>query len=289
MTYQRVAITGSSGFLAQAILKRIKTKGCKVLSIKQDDYYQPGFKEKLRKFNPQLILHLGAYGNHSTQTDDMETFEANVVKTFLLLEATKDINYQAFLNFGTSSEYGKKTFAMKETDLLEPTTMYAGTKAAGTMIARAFAMKYDLPIVTVRPFSVYGPGEADFRFIPTIIRSLIKGEPLTLDPGASHDWVYIDDFVDGVEVVIKNIEALAGTAVNIGTGGQISNEKIVSSLGFISGKPLTVTLSNMRPNDSPNWRADNTTLRMCGWKPKTLLLVGLKRTYQYYKQIYEIN
>ncbi len=281
MKNKRIALTGGFGFLASALVSRLCVDNG-IFHIERNDYYKAGFKEKLEEYNPQIIIHAGAYGNHSSQTDDQETFEANVVKTFLLLQATKDIPYEAFINIGSSSEYGKKNYPMREDMVPEPLTMYGGTKASGTMLARAFAKKYNKPIVTVRPFSIYGPGEAEHRFIPTVIRSLIKGEELLLDPLPYHDWTYIDDFLDGVLTVIDHAETLAGNAINIGSGMQYRNQEVVSMLELITGLKTKILKTDIKRIDSSNWVADNKTLRLCGWKPKTKLLDGLRKTYESY-------
>lgn len=284
-----VAITGSHGFLGKALLKRLTDSDQSYMThiIKREDFYLPGFKEKLREINPSLIIHCGAYGNHSDQTDDQETFEANVVKTFLLIKDTLDIPYEAFINIGSSSEYGIKIQSMREEDYLEPMTMYAGTKAAGTMIARVFAKKYNKPIVTVRPFSVYGPGEADHRFIPTAIKALVKGEELQLDPNAQHDWIYIDDFVEAVLKVIEHASVLSGNAVNIGMGKQYANREVLTILEMIAGKEAKVVNKNFPRTDSKYWIANNSLLKLCRWLPMADLKKGLMMTYGYYKEKYD--
>lgn len=282
MRNKRILITGASGFIAGALIDRVYPNDNNVRLVRQEDYYKPNFKEMLTNYNPHIIIHAGAYGNHSSQTDDLETFEANIVKTFLLLEATKDIPYEAFINIGSSSEYGRKQFPMSEEDILEPQTMYGATKASGTMLSRAFAKKYDKPIVTVRPFSVYGPGEADHRFIPTVIRALTKQEELFLDRLPYHDWIYIDDVIEGILAVIDQADTLKGSAVNIGTGREYRNQEVVSMLELVSGLHTKIIETPMRPKDSTNWVADNRTLRLCGWKPKVQLMDGLRKTYEAY-------
>lgn len=288
MKNKRILCSGSNGFIGQAIIKRLQAENS-ILTITRADYYLPGFKEKLTAFNPNYIINCAAFGNHFTQQDDQEIFEANVVKLFLLLQATQDISYDGFINFGSSSEYGQKKLPMCEVDFLEPLTMYGGTKAAGTMLARVFAKKYHKPIVTVRPFSVYGPGEADHRFIPTIIRSLVRDEEFPLDSKAAHDWIYIDDLVDGVLKVMELAKTLNGIAINIGTGKEYNNRAVVSLLTLITGQKPKIKELPLRPHDSSMWVADNSLLKLCKWKPKVELLAGLKRTYQYYKGLYENN
>lgn len=287
MTNKRILLTGASGFIGKALKERLESNNNQVACLPRDNYYTPDFRDKINALGPQIIIHAGAYGNHSTQTDDQQAFEANIVKTFLLLNDTKDIPYEAFINIGSSSEYGLKSYPMSEEDKLEPLTMYAGTKAAGTMLARVFAKKYNKPIITVRPFSVFGPGEADHRFIPTVIRSIVKGEELKLDPNPYHDWIYVDDLVEGILAVITKAPKLAGNVVNIGTGKQYKNQEIVSLLSFIAGKTPKIKESKLERQDSTKWMADNSLLRMCDWKPQIELMDGLKKTYEYYKGKYD--
>lgn len=282
---KKVAIGGMGGFIGTHLAQRFISRGDTVIRITQDMFYAPqphDLRTFLEEAKPDIIIWAGAYGNHSSQTDDQETFEANVVKTYLLLDATKDIPYEAFINIGSSSEYGKKAYHMREDMVPEPLTMYGGTKAAGTMLARAFAKKYKKNIVTVRPFSIYGPGEVEHRFIPTVIRSLIKGEELLLDPLPYHDWTFLDDFIDGVLTVIDNAQMLAGNAINIGSGMQYRNQEVVSMLELITGLKTKILKTDVKRIDSSNWVADNKTLRLCGWRPKTKLIDGLRKTYESY-------
>lgn len=289
MKNKRIAITGSHGFIGEAIVKRLQQDN-NVLLVSRDYSTDLLWGYQIKGFNPQIIINLAAYGNHSDQTDDTNTFRANLLNLYTLLGVTCDLPYEAFINFGSSSEYGRKILPMKEDDCLEPMTMYAATKAAGTMLCRGFAKKYDKPIVTVRPFSVYGPGEADHRFIPTVIKSLIKDEQFTLDKDALHDWIYIDDLVDGVLAVIDNVDAFKGNAVNIGTGKQYKNDELVSMLSLISGKkPKTEISTVLRPNDSKIWVADTRLLKLVGFKAQTTLMEGLKKTYEFYKEKYETH
>lgn len=291
MKNKRIALNGGSGFIGQAILNRLEQDNAVwVMERNVVTDSLESFEEELAEFEPSIIINLQAYGNHFTQYKDDETFYVNVLHLQRLLSVTKDVSYEAFINFGSSSEYGLKILPMKEDDCLEPMTMYAATKAAGTMLCRGFAKKYDKPIVTVRPFSVYGPGEADHRFIPTVIKSLIKDEQFTLDYQALHDWIYIDDLVDGVLAVIDNVELFKGNAVNIGTGKQYKNEELVSMLSLISGrKPKTEISTILRPNDSKIWVADTRLLKLVGFKAQTTLMEGLKKTYESYKEKYDNN
>lgn len=282
-----VALSGSSGFIGSRISEVLKEKGDIVLPIphyllQRQDLLEFFMKEN----NPEVIIHCAAYGNMSHQKEDEQIFEANVIGTWNLLEASKHTDYKAFINFGSSSEYGKKQFPMKEEFLPEPETMYGCTKVAATYIARSFAKVYDKPVVTIRPFSVYGKGEADFRFIPTAIKACLYGDELPLEPHANHDWIYIDDLIEGVERVVEHAKTLQGQVVNIGTGRQYENKEIVEMISEMLGKPIKTRQTSLRPYDSSLWIANITTLKLLGWEQQYDIWGGLSECIEYYRKRY---
>lgn len=273
-------VSGSSGFLAS----NLKVKG-EIVPIDRSFLTNPILlKELFTQEKPDYILHFGAYGNMSNQTDEMQIFETNVLGTFMMLNACRDIKIKGFINVGSSSEYGRKVKPMSESDVPETDTFYGASKVAGTYLSRAFATKYDKPIVTIRPFSIYGPKEADFRFIPTSTRCVVKNEYMKLVDGF-HDWTYIEDFADGLNVVIKNIDKLKGKVVNIGTGVQTSNVDIVKKLASFAGKKfndLNMVYEQDMSQAISNWVADTKALTSLGWSPRYTLSEGLKKTFDYY-------
>jgi nucleoside-diphosphate-sugar epimerase len=278
MKKHKALVSGATGFIGSHLVKRLLGMGWEVKCLTQGQFYDT----KPIKGDYDYIFHLAAYGQHFHQRDDVdEIYRANVFGTLNLLERTKDIKYKAFINFGTSSEYGVKNKPMKETDLVEPTFFYASSKVASTALCQAWSHEFDKNIVTVRPFSIYGPGEADFRFIPKLINSQLTGEVFKLSSGV-HDWICIEDFIDGLLLVAENAKKLKGKVVNIGTGKQYTNQEVVDTLAKYI-RPIYYEPGQMRPNDTKGcWRADNRLLKSLGWKQKHTLSEGLGETIQYY-------
>lgn len=237
----------------------------------------------LLKEKPDYIIHTAAYGNMAHHQAYGKIVTSNIFGTFNLLRAAKDVPYKGFINFGTSSEYGKKDVPMTEDLLPETDTFYGASKIATTYLSRAFAKQFNKPVVTVRPFSVYGEFEAEYRFIPKIIHSLHANEAMDVDIEGIHDWIYINDFIDGIETVMSNIDKLQGQVVNIGTGVQTTNKQVIEYLERLSGKSLVAHyISNTRPNDSHMWIDGSTKLNDLGWFPKHTLEEGLKKVYSFY-------
>lgn len=273
-----ILITGANGFIGSKLSEVLKAKGNKVVKLDRTLLFHPRkLLEKITRVQPDTIFHLAAYGNHYDQNDVDEIFKVNVVGTFNLLQAAAKAGVKCFVNTGSSSEYGRKSKPMKEDMMPETDTMYGATKVAATYLSKAFA-KSGLPVVTVRPFSVYGPGEAEHRFIPTVVRCCLSGETLKLAPGV-HDWIYIDDFVRGMITVAKNIKKLSGQIVNIGSGRQYSNKKVVEEIERICGITVaTEEVGNIRSFDTiTSWVANNDKLKSLGWKPKVDLRSGIEK------------
>ncbi len=264
----RSAISGSNGFLGSHLVEALEMRGDRVLRIDRALFASPdALKDTLTDFKPDEIFHLAAYGNHSNQNDIDMILSASVFNLYLLLRQTRDIPYKAFVNVSTSSVNLRKQ------------TFYSATKAAGEKIANAFRETYEKPIVTVRPASIYGPGEAEHRFIPTIIRSLKEDAKMDLVPFATHSWMYVEDFVRAIVLIASKAYDIR-EPLNISDNETYSNEDVVKKLERISKKTLRYQkVPSMRDYDTNEWIVGNATLRGMGFKSHNTLEEGLKKTY----------
>ena len=241
-------ISGESGFIGQAISKYLIGKGDIVFRIPRN-FTIEGLICYFGIARPDYIIHSATYGNHyDTQKDFIEMVNANIIGTYNILEAAKTTNYKKFYNISTSSV------------LLKDKTYYSITKLCGEQLAGMYKN-----VVNIRPYSVYGPGEAKHRFIPTVIDCLNTGSEMILDEGATHAWIFIDDFV---------IALFAGET-EMGGGSKTSNIEVVRMLEYISGKTLKFIPGKLRSYDNDDWPAPK---GIC----YTSLYDGLKLTYEYF-------
>lgn len=277
-------ITGANSFIGKHLIAYLRNKGIEVIEWGREEMqHQDGLDVPE---HVDYIYNLAAAGSKQGSYSDQEIFFTNTFQVFDLLQATKDINYKAFIQFGSSSEYGIKRQPMREDDVLEPNFMYAATKAAATQLCRAYAIQHNKPIVTIRPFSVYGPGMQTSKLIPVVFDKIERNEKITLVDG-NHDWIYIVDFLDAVDIVTDHAGELAGTAVNIGTGKQTSNVEVVKFIGEVIGKGAFLQegyQSRHTVMDSPYWQANINTLKTLGWSPQISLRKGLEKMYTYITQ-----
>lgn len=282
---KRAVVTGSSGFIGQHLVNRLKQDGFEVFRITHNmlDHFGK-LRESMLKINPEYIFHLASYGNMGNQQNDDEIILANIIRTWTLLTATRDIKYNLFVNFSTSSVYGYNAEVMGEWCKLRPITMYAATKAGAEYICRAFRKKHQKIIVSIRPFSVYGPGEADFRFIPTVIHNAVFKKPSQIVLG-NHDWIYIDDFIDGVMTITNNYQDLTKRTFNIGTGEMHSNEDVVQEISKYIPVEYDVK-PEYKKYDSKIWVSDSKRLEKLNWRCKTSFEEGIQKTVSHYIKLY---
>jgi nucleoside-diphosphate-sugar epimerase len=280
-----IAISGCNGFIGRHLADRFIAEGQKVAPIPRDILTDPAALEAFfKKAKPHYIFLLHSYGNMYDQTDEDEIFSTNIIKTYLILKASLSIEYSALVYVSSSSVYGAKSMPMNERDLLDTDTMYGVTKVGAEYLIRAFAKKYGKPMVSVRPFSVTGIGEQKEHLIPTLINSCLHDKKMKFVKEPTHDFVDVQDVIDGILTVSVNAKGHKGEAINIGTGIYWTNEQVKDAVELITGKKAKITeSSSMRSYDTKLWVADPTRLKMMGWFPKKTLEDSIREMVNYHK------
>lgn len=306
LSQERFFLTGGTGFVGACLARRLAEAGAEVhLLVREsaDRGRLEGIEDKLTfhvgdltgtalesivsAVQPTVIYHLAVHGAYSFQTDADETIRTNVFGTWNLLKACASINYKVFVNAGSSSEYGSKPHAMRETDVLEPNSYYAVAKSAQTLVCRHTARLEQRPINTFRLFSVYGPYEEPSRLVPTVVRHCLEGRALEMvSPGTARDFVYVDDVVDAF-LRIDKLGSLCGEVLNIGTGLQSTVRDIVEAAVAAAGNapPVRWGAMDARPWDTETWVADCTkTRRLLEWAATTQLSEGISKTAAWHRE-----
>lgn len=295
-----VLITGGSGFIGANLVRslinqnakphlflrseantwRLKNVLRKIKIHNTDITNKPAVKKIIKKIKPQVIFHLAVYGAYPQQTNLETTIRTNIFGTVNLLEAIKN-SQTVLVNTGTSSEYGFKNKPMKETDSLEPTFAYAASKAATSWLGRIFSQQFNQPIITLRPFSIYGDWEEPTRFIPTIINNCLKNQPIKLVAGKQvRDFLYVEDMVKAYLMAGQRLD-LRGEIFNIGSGKQVLVSEVAREIIKLVNNPVTVKVGAYQPRqwEANNWQADiSKAKKILKWQPQFSLEQGLKKT-----------
>jgi Nucleoside-diphosphate-sugar epimerases len=182
---------------------------------------------------------------------------------------------------GSCFEYGVRADPISEDAALNPTAIYGATKAAATTLMRERAQSLGIPIVVVRPFGIWGPGEAPYRLVPQVIRACLNRSPLKLTPcEVLRDLSYVEDIAAGILALSVAREVESGTIVNIGTGSGVLLRDFVRSVAAQLGGEDLMLFGALpyRPTEMPSLVADVTRLRrLLGDRPETALAVGVQR------------
>lgn len=295
---QKVLVTGASGFIGSRLCRRLRTAGAEVhgISRRQRDqlpgdvrWWQGDASESgavstlMRTIRPDVVFHLAS---HVAGSRDLglviPTFRDNLMTTVNLLTAAAKEGCQRFVLTGS----------MEEPDPADaeavPCSPYAAAKWAGSGYADMFHALYDFPVVTLRVFMVYGPGQKDLKkLIPYVILSLLRGETPELGSGERPvDWIYVDDVVDAF-MAAGLLEGLDGATVDVGSGESSTIRDIVERLVQFIDPEITPAFGarDDRPMERVVLADVERSARLLGWRPKTSLEEGLKRTIESYRPL----
>jgi len=298
---KRVLITGASGFIGANLTRRLLRDGYQVWLLLRENH-QPWRVEEIvsachvvpgdvadrdavgRAFadaRPEWVFHLAAYGAYSSQTGFERMAAVNLLGTAALLDASVESGVECFVQAGSSSEYGYKSEAARERDLLEPNSHYAVTKAAATHYCQFSARKSGMKAVTLRLYSIYGPWEEPTRLIPGLLIHGLQGEfPPLVSPLTARDFVYVDDAVDAF-IRVADSHLPAGSIYNVASGAQTTLEQVVSEARQLFGMTTEPDWGSMpaRAWDTDRWVGDASAIQNAtGWRAETNLREGLTRT-----------
>lgn len=305
---KRVLITGATGFIGANLTRHLIKMGIRpYLFMRKSSHCwrikdlldkasielvdltcQQEVEHSIARIRPEIIYHCAVYGGYSWQTDPEMIIKTDIDGTLNLLFACKKCGFELFVNTGTSSEYGLKNTAMKETDFLEPITVYGVSKASATLFCTCLAKREGLNIITLRLFSAYGYLEEVKRLIPWVVVSCLKNKDIRLSSAESvRDFIFIEDVVDAYMKATELAAKGVGEIFNIGSARQASVKEMVELI-------VQQTKTKVRPlwNSLPNpriepkcWLADIAKAKeQLNWSAKHSLEEGVEKTVEWFKQ-----
>jgi nucleoside-diphosphate-sugar epimerase len=303
-------VTGAAGFIGSQLCSRLLRDGHQVVGL---DAFIPYYPRPLKEANlaplrnhpafrfhlldlrsdaldtvldkAEVIFHLAAMPGLARSWTDFDLYEScNVTGTQRLLDAVRKLpGLRRFVYASTSSVYGR--FASGDESLpTRPISPYGVTKLAAENLCRAHAEELGLPLVVLRYFSVYGPGQRPDMGYHRFIHALLVGEPVTVcgDGLQVRGNTYIDDCV---EATVRAAEALPGETYNVGGGETASVWDVLHKLEAIIDCKAVIRREPARPGDQRYTTADTTKLhRHLGWQPRTTLDEGLARQVDWQRQ-----
>jgi UDP-glucose 4-epimerase len=242
----------------------------------------------IRNARPDLVFHLAAYthvGKSWHRID--ECIQSNIQGTVNLLEALDGSGYERFVNTGTSEIYGAIDVPFHEDDRPAPVSPYAVSKHAAEEYCRLAADGRGQPIVRVRPFNAYGPGQSPDRVIPEVIVRGLRREPLKMTTGKqTREFNYVTDLVEGF-LLLGVVPGIEGQLFNLGNGEEVTIADLVHTVLDVMGNPVEAELGALPDRPIEIWRmfCDSARAReVLRWGPQHSLRDGLRATVDWYRQ-----
>lgn len=318
MQNKTIFITGGAGFIANTLIKYYVDNNKIVVydNFRRDTLTGSGLcdhpnlkiiKGDVLDFDllvksmqgADIVVHAaGIAGIDTVIKNPVITMRVNMIGTANALEAARVNGVKdRFIDFSTSEVFGSMAFRSSENDVTvagsagEARWTYAVSKLAGEHLAYAYYSQYKLPVVTVRPFNIYGPGQTGEGAIQVFIKRALQNQDIKIDGDGNQirAWCYVDDFVDCLIRCIENPKAI-GESFNLG------NARAVITILGLAQTVCRVLNSNSKIVFEPPLSADiairipsvEKTREILGFKAKVDLEEGVLNTAKWMKQYYNI-
>ncbi len=245
-------------------------------------------KEIFERFKPDVIVNLAAQAGVRYSLENPRAYVESNVSGFLnLLECAREHPVKLFLYASSSSVYGgNQKVPFSETDRVDsPVSLYAATKKSNELFASVYNHLYQIPLIGLRFFTVYGPwGRPDMA--PMLFSdAIMNGTPLKVFNygDMKRDFTYIDDIIEGIMSILQSKAVEGAKVYNIGCGHPESLEDFISLLEKNLGKKGNRVYLPMQPGDVNVTYADTTALEQeFGYKPGISLSEGIAKFAEWY-------
>lgn len=306
----RVLITGGAGFIGSHLAQALLARGAAVRIL---DNLSSGRRANLDGLDVDLIVgdvadrdavraavdgcdviwHQAALVSVPLSIKDPQrTHASNVTGTFNVFDAARTAGIRRVVFASSAAVYGNRPgLPKRESDPVELLTPYAASKYMDESYAAAFNASYGMEIVALRYMNVFGPRQdpsSPYSGVLSIFcRAAVNGAPVTIfgDGEQTRDFVAVDDVVQANWLAATGPFDPQQAVFNVGRGEQTSLNQIVTTLGGITGQPLTVNYAPERPGDIRYSVADIGRIQAhLGYRPAVDISTGLQRTLAWFAQ-----
>jgi len=235
------------------------------------------------------VFHVGAKTAVDHSILDPEPYiQSNVIGTYKLLEAArKSRTIKCFFHISTDEVYGSCSGeAFTEDSTLLPGNPYSMTKAASDMFVLGYHNTYGLPTITTRTENVYGIYQGIEKAMPTFIKQLLSGNPMTLYGDGLHQrrWIHVEDKCSALLYLLEY--GKIGETYNIAGEGEMTNIQFAEKIAKVLNLPANIEFisdNKIRPGHDKRYAIDVSKLKSLGWKPIYSLDTGFEDVVNWYK------
>ncbi len=312
-----ILVTGGAGFIGSHLVDRLLGDGGARVTVVDNfnDFYDPAIKRAnvaahLQRDDFELaeadiadsramndlfaragfdcVVHLAARaGVRPSLEDPLAYEETNVRGTFTLLEAARRNRVPKFILGSSSSVYGvnSKVPFSEDDPIANPISPYAATKIAAEAACHVYSHLYDLRVVCLRFFTVYGARQRPDLAIHKFARLISQGQPIPIfgDGSTQRDYTYIDDIIAGVVAAMK-YDRSQFEVINLGESQTVELRRLVELLERALGKRAIIDHQALQPGDLPVTFADiRKARRLLGYEPKTQIEDGIESFVEWFQ------
>ena len=321
----KVLVTGGAGFIGSHLVEKLLADGHSVSIIDDfNDFYDPkikranisGVAKDVRLHDIDLrdadevanvfrdekfdaVFHLAARAGVRPSIEHPHLYyETNVLGTLNLLKAARTSGIERFIFASSSSVYGaaKQVPFSEEEHLTQTLSPYAATKIAGEFLCSTYSHLYQMRIVALRYFTVYGARQRPDLAIHQFTRKIHGGEPIDQfgDGTTRRDYTYIDDIIQGTMAAL-NYDGPSGTGglfdvFNLGESETIQLKDLIAAIEKTLGKKAKINRLPEQPGDMRLTCADiSKAKKLLGYNPKTKFEDGLRRFVDWFLKSRAVN
>jgi UDP-glucuronate 4-epimerase len=304
-----VLVTGAAGFVGSHLTKRLCDEGYDVIGVDSfTDYYDVALKRanaeaaigagvKLIEGDLNtidlnsildgidVIFHLaGQPGVRSSWGSEFSTYTyCNIEATQRLLEASRSSRTLRRLVYASSSSiYGNaERYPTCENDRPQPISPYGVTKLAAEHLCSLYAASFEVPTVSLRYFTVYGPGQRPDMAFTRFAKAAVRGDEITVYGSGDQvrDFTYVDDVVEA-NVLAATRDVSPGAVLNVAGGSHTSVNEVLQIMEELAGSMLSVKRVKAVAGDVHRTAGDTAAIRaVLGWRPTVSLREGIARQF----------
>ena len=310
----RALVTGVAGFIGSNLALRLVADGWLVRGV---DSFTDFYPESVKRSNVAPLLasgdfemieadllhadlaHLldgvdvifheaGQAGVRGSWATGFRVYnETNVDVTQRLLEAARRDPIQRFVFASSSSVYGNAAqYPTLESDRTQPHSPYGVTKLAAELLCNAYAHNFDLPVVSLRYFTVYGPGQRPDMGIHRMIEAALKGTTFSVfgDGSQIRDFTYVGDVVEA-NVLAATADVPSGTVINVAGGGSIAVGALIDLVGDVVGSAVPIEWGPAQAGDVQRTGGSiDLAKRLINWEPRVDIRGGVTEQVAWHRR-----
>lgn len=283
-----ILLSGATGFVGQALRRYLQNYNFQVQCLTRSHLANSNAVISSLPKEP-IIVHTAWAGVLGSQRNlDLQDSNLDISKNILLI--AERLGAKALIAFGSQAEYGNPNKIVAEDDMLHPTTLYGKRKLECFQLFSEGCSKVGIPVIWLRLFDPYGPGDNPAWFMPYVIRSALSDiSPQLTKCEQFWDYIYIDDVCSAVATIVlgSQNDKLKSGCYNLSSGSAVSLKTIVDFIFEEVAPPSANPLFGAVPyREDQVMHLQGCNQKLCrdfGWSPTMPLQMGIHQTVNYFK------